>query len=117
MEIQNQINIIEEQPEPKKRGRPKKSEQKPKVEEEPKPKKLGRPLTAWRHLEDGSYNSQAIDPEYSTKYWRTHYRKPYTCGICGGTINCCGAIARHEKSMHCQLAKLKKEKEKEEQVN
>ena len=98
----------------KKRGRPLKGMEKPKIpEEEKKPKKLGRPLTAWRHREDGSYNSHAIDPEYAMKYWRTHYRQPYTCGICGATLNCCGAIPRHEKSLHCQLAKLKKEEANE----
>jgi hypothetical protein len=64
----------------KKRGRPKKGMEKPKViEENPKPKKLGRPLTAWRHNSDGSYDSGAIDPEYAKKYWRTHYQKPYIC--------------------------------------
>ena len=73
------------------------------------PKKLGRPLTAWRHSPDGSYNSSAIDPEYAKTYWRTHYQKPYICVHCGATLNCCGAIPRHEKSLHCQLARLKKE--------
>ena len=92
----------------KKRGRPLNGMEKPKVEN-PGPKKLGRPLTAWRHKEDGSYNSSSIDPEYAMKYWRTHYRNPYTCGHCGATLNCCGAILRHEKSLHCQLARLKKE--------
>ena len=101
----------------KKRGRPLKGMEKPKVEN-PGPKKLGRPLTAWRHKEDGSYNSSSIDPEYAMKYWRTHYKKPYTCGICGATLNCCGAIPRHEQSLHCQLAKLKKEESSEtHQVN
>jgi hypothetical protein len=109
METQNIIEDIVIT-EVKKRGRPKKGMEKPKViDEDPKPKKLGRPLTAWRHREDGTYNSHAIDPEYAIKYWRTHYRKPYTCGICGATLNCCGAIPRHEQSLHCQLAKLKKE--------
>ena len=102
---------------PKKRGRPRKGMEKPKVvDEDPKPRKLGRPLQEWRHNPDGTYNSKAIDPKYSLKYWQTHYRKPYTCGICGGTINCCNAIKRHELSMHCQLARLKTEQESNETV-
>ena len=96
----------------KKRGRPKKGMEKTKVIDLcPKPLKLGRPLTAWRHREDGTYNSAPIDPEYARRYWRTHYRQPYTCGICGATLNCCGAIKRHEESFHCQLAKIKKQQE------
>ena len=96
--------------EAKKRGRPKKGMEKPNVsEEDQKPKKLGSALTAWRYREDGTYNNGPIDPDYAKKYWRTHYRKPYTCGICGATLNCCGAIPRHEQSLHCQLAKLIKE--------
>jgi len=107
----NDKNTNEQEPEQKKRGRPRKTDD-PKPQEEPKgPKKSGRPLALWRHREDGTYNDKSIDPEYANKYWRTHYRKPYTCGICGGTINCIGAIKRHERTMHCQLAKLKKEKE------
>jgi hypothetical protein len=50
----------------KKRGRPLKGMEKPKVEN-PEPKKHGRPTTAWRHRADGSYNSSAIDPEYAKK--------------------------------------------------
>ena len=100
----------------KKRGRPFKGMQKPKVENTG-PKKLGRPLTAWRRKKDGSYNSSAIDPEYAMKYWRTHYKKPYTCGICGATLNCCGAIPRHDQSLHCQLARPRKEDSSETQVN
>ena len=104
-------NIVQDITEPKKRGRPLKGTEKPKIaEENVKPKKLGRPLTAqWRYKENGVYNNNAVDPEYAIKYWRTHYRKPYTCNICGATLNCCGAIPRHEKSLHCQLAKMKKD--------
>ena len=78
METQNIIENIENVVivEKKKRGRPLKGMEKPKVEN-PGPKKLGRPLTAWRHKEDGSYNSSSIDPAYAMKYWRTHYQKPY----------------------------------------
>ena len=46
----------------KKRGRPFKGMEKPKVENTG-PEKLGRPLTAWRHNADGTYNSSATDPE------------------------------------------------------
>ena len=103
-------NSIETQTEPKKRKRPRKTIDTTTTKEESNtPKKLGRPLALWRHREDGTYNDRSLDPEYANKYWRTHYRKPYTCGICGGTINCLGAIKRHEQSMHCQLAKLMKE--------
>ena len=101
----------------KKRGRPFKGMEKPKVVN-PEPKKHGRPTTAWRHRADGSYNSSAIDPEYAKKYWRTRYKKPYTCGICGTTLSCCGAILRHERSLYCQKEKLKKEESSEtHQVN
>ena len=109
METQSDIieqQILVEQPEQKRRGRPKKI-----VEDvEPKPKpKLGRPLTSWRHREDGTYNSRPIDPEYAKQYWRTHYRQPYTCPICDAKLNVCGQIKRHEQSLHCQLAKLQKQ--------
>ena len=111
METQNIIEDIVIT-EVKKRGRPKKGMEKPKVlEEDQKPKKLGRALTAWRYREDGTYNNGPIDPEYAKKYWRTHYRKPYTCPICDAELNVCGAIKRHEQSLHCQLAKLKKQQE------
>ena len=112
METQNIIEDIVIT-EIKKRGRPKKGMEKPKViDTETKPKlKLGRPLTSWRHREDGTYNSAPIDPEYARQYWRTHYRQPYTCLICDAKLNCCGAIPRHEQSLHCQLAKLKKQQE------
>ena len=53
----------------------------------------------------------ASDPEYANKFWYSRYRKPYTCGICNATLHCCGAIPRHERSVHCQLAKMKKEAE------
>ena len=71
------LNIVQDVviTEPKKRGRPRKGMEKPKVvDENPKPKKLGRPLQEWRHNPDGTYNSKAIDPKYSLKYWQTHYR-------------------------------------------
>ena len=65
-------NSIETQTEPKKRGRPRKTIDTTTTKEESNtPKKLGRPLALWRHREDGSYDSHAIDPEYAKKYWRT----------------------------------------------
>ena len=82
--------------------------------EEPKePKKRGRPRVEWRHGEDGKYNSQCIDPKYSRDYWRENLRKPHTCEVCGKVLKTCGVgvINSHQRSMHCQLAKLKKEQE------
>ena len=111
--------IVEEvvKPPKNKGGRPRKGSEKPKPDVE-KPKRLGRPLTApWRHQDNGVYNHAPIDPEYSIKYWRAHYKKPYTCGICNATLHCCGAIPRHERTLHCQLAKLRKEQEKKEEAN
>ena len=104
----------EEQP---KRGRPKKTDLPKEVVpleqlEEAPINTGGRPRTEWRHLENGKYNSQAVDPEYYKNYWREHFRKPYTCDICDTVISCCGsAVHKHKRSMRCQLAKLKQEKE------
>ena len=113
METETQTIIEVVQPEKKKRGRPMKGSEKPKLTDDQIPtKKLGRPLTAlWRYQENGVYNNMASDPEYAKKFWYSHYRKPYTCGICNATLHCCGAIPRHERSLHCQLAKMKKEAE------
>jgi hypothetical protein len=93
---------------PKKRGRPRKA-----VDEnaEPsEPKKIGRPITPWRHLANGKYYSSSKDPNYQMSYWRENYRKPYTCEICGATLQSCGsAVHKHKRTLHCQLAKFKKE--------
>ena len=98
-------------------GRPRKGSEKPKPETDA-PKRLGRPLTALsRYQDNGVYHNGAIGPEYSIKYWRAHYKKPYICGICNATLHCCGAIPRHERTLHCQLAKLRKEQEKKEEAN
>ena len=93
--------IIEEvvKPPKNKGGRPRKGSEKPKPED------------------NGVYNHAPIDPEYSIKYWRAHSKKPYTCGICNATLHCCGAVPRHERTLHCQLAKLRKEQEKKEEAN
>lgn len=92
------------------RGRPKKIVD-PNDADDLQPKKLGRPIAPWRHGEDGKYNSHAIDPEYAIKFWRANYRKPHTCTICGRTLQCSGAIPKHERTMYCQLAKFLKEKQ------
>ena len=64
----------------------------------------------WRYGEDGKYDSHAIDPEYSKKYWQEKFRKPFTCPICGTTLKTCGSnILKHQKSLHCQVAKMKNE--------
>ena len=93
---------------PKKRGRPRKA-----VDEnaEPsEPKKIGRPITPWRHLANGKYYSSAKDPKYNMNYWRETYRKPCTCEICGATLqSCSSAVHKHKRTLHCQLAKFKKE--------
>jgi hypothetical protein len=118
MEIETQT-VIEEvvQPPKNKGGRPRKGSEKPKPETDA-PKRLGRPLTAlWRYQDNGVYNSMACDPEYAKKFWHSHYKKPFTCGICNATLHCCGAIPRHERTLHCQLAKLRKEQEKKEEAN
>jgi hypothetical protein len=73
-------------------------------------KKRGRPIAAWRHGEDGKYDSHAIDPEYSTLYWREKYRKPYTCPICDTLLKTAGSnILKHQRTLHCQLAKFRNE--------
>jgi len=101
----------EEQP---KRGRPKKTDPpKEVVPPEETPVNIEeRSRTEWRQKENGKYDKSAIDPEYYKNYWREHFRKPYTCDICNTTISCCGsAVHKHKRSMRCQLAKLKQEKE------
>ena len=90
-----------------KRGRPKKPIE---IKPEKEPKKKGRPIVAWRHGEDGKYHSHSADPKYSTRYWQEHYRKPFECNICGTILQCCGSgVHKHQRGMHCQLAKLKKQ--------
>ena len=80
------------------------------VETQTEKKKRGRPKAEWRHREDGTYNTQPLDPKYQLKYWHEHFRKPYECNVCGKTLQCCGSgIHKHKRSMHCQLAKFKKE--------
>jgi len=113
----NDININEpekeQEPEQTKRGRPKKAAETTSSEEEAKPaKKVGRPIAEWRHGPDGKYNSCAIDPEYAKKYFNEHLRKPWTCPVCEKTLKTCGpAIHKHKNSLHCQLAKLKKQQQ------
>ena len=102
-------NIISDEVLTKKRGRPKKLVE---IALEKEPKKKGRPIAEWRHGEDGKYNNQAVDPKCSLKYWYEHYRKPFECNICGRTLQCCGSgVHKHQRGMHCQLAKLKKQLE------
>ena len=101
----------EEQP---KRGRPKKTDPpKEVIPPEETPVNIEeRSRTEWRQKENGKYDKSAIDPEYYKNYWREHFRKPYTCDICLTVISCCGsAVHKHKRSMRCQLAKLKQEKE------
>ena len=75
-------------------------------------KKRGRPITGWRHGENGKYDSHAIDPEYNKKYWQEHYRKPFTCPICDTILKTAGSnVLKHQRTLHCQLAKYKKEQE------
>ena len=82
------------------------------IDENSEAKKRGRPIAAWRHGEDGKYNKQAIDPEYSTQYWRENYRKPFTCPICETILKTVGSnVLKHQRTLHCQLAKYKKEQE------
>ena len=90
-----------------------KTEEKAKLTEEKtkSEKKLGRPRVEWRHREDGTYISRAIDPDYFKKYWAETFKKPFNCHLCTKTLTICspGAIKANEKSMHCQLAVLKKQ--------
>jgi hypothetical protein len=80
--------------------------------EQSEPKKVGRPKARWRHGENGKYDSHAIDPEYSKKYWQENHRKPFTCSICDTTLKTAGSnVQKHQRSLHCQLAKYKKEQE------
>lgn len=103
----------EEPTEPKKRGRPKIVKETPTEPDEIK--KRGRPMTPWRHGENGKYNRKCLDQKYYIKYWHEHYKKEYTCEICGKCLTCIGgALHAHRRTMHCQLAKLKKEKEQEQ---
>ena len=80
---------------------------------EPSEVKKGRPIVAaWRHREDGTYNKQAIDTEYAIKYWRDNFRKPFFCSICERTLQTGGSnVMKHQRTLHCQLAKFKKEQE------
>ena len=99
--------------EPKKKGRPKIVKEDSTEPEEPK--KRGRPMTPWRHGENGKYNRKCLDQQYYIKYYHEHYKKEYTCEICGKCLTCIGgALHAHRRTMHCQLAKLKKEKEQEQ---
>ncbi len=103
----------EEPTEPKKKGRPKIVKEASLEPEEPK--KRGRPMTPWRHGDNGKYNRKCLDQQYYIKYWHEHYKKEYTCEICGKCLTCIGgALHAHRRTMHCQLAKLKKEKEQEQ---
>ena len=99
------------EPEKKKRGRPRKQTDNTSSEEGPKEKnKVGRPIAEWRHNEDGTIDNRARDPKYMIKYWRDHYRKPFTCEICGTTLqSCSSAVHKHQRGMRCQLAKLKQQ--------
>jgi hypothetical protein len=73
-------------------------------------KRRGRPIAEWRHGEDGKYNKQAIDPEYSTQYWRENFRKPFICPICETSLKTVGSnVLKHQRTLHCQLTKYKKE--------
>ena len=120
-EIFDSINITIEndnstnEPKQKRRGRPrKKAAHTTSSEEETKettpPKKVGRPIAEWRHGPDGKYHSHSADPKYNLRYWHEHYRKPYECNICGKILQSCGSVVhKHQRGMHCQLAKLKKQ--------
>ena len=84
-------------------------------------KKGGRPSgvhTPWkvkknpeRWLPDGTYSFRPLDPNYFNKYWREHFAKPYTCGICNKTLMCCDKVKRHENSKKCQKARQASEVE------
>ena len=87
METETQAIIEVVQPMRNKGGRPRKGSEKPKPEVEV-PKRPGRKLTAlWRYQDNGVYNNMACDPEYAKKFWYSHYRKPYKCGICDATLH------------------------------
>ena len=47
------------------------------VDTQTEKKKRGRPKAEWRHNEDGTYNTQPLDPKYQLKYWHEQFRKPY----------------------------------------
>ena len=82
----------------------------PQVEVTLEVKRRGRPIAEWRHGEDGKYNKQAIDPEYSTQYWRENFRKPFICPICETSLKTVGSnVLKHQRTLHCQLTKYKKE--------
>ena len=111
--IENDDNV--NKPEQKKRGRPRKGAVATTTSEEENkeatpPKKVGRPIAEWRHGPDGKYHSHSADPKYNLRYWHEHYRKPYECNICGKILQSCGSVVhKHQRGMHCQLAKLKKQ--------
>lgn len=69
----------------------------------------GRPINPDRHLPDGSYNKQCLDPEYAKKYYYKTFRVNYTCTICGKELATNQKIKRHENSAFCLKAKLKLE--------
>jgi hypothetical protein len=69
----------------------------------------GRPTNPARHLPDGTYNKQCLDPEYGKKWYHKRYCVPYTCGICGRTLANDQKIKQHENSALCQKAKKKLE--------
>jgi len=69
----------------------------------------GRPINPARHLPDGRYNKEPLDPEYYKKYYHIRYCEKYTCGICGKTLANSQKVKSHEKSTFCLKAKQKLE--------
>ena len=65
----------------------------------------GRPINPARHLPDGKYNNNPLDPEYYKKYYHSYYCEPYTCSICGKTLANKQQVRRHEKTTACLKAK------------
>ena len=74
------------------------------------PKRMGRPLNPNRHKPDGTHDNYPLAGNaYFREYYRTHYVKPYTCGICGSSLQTCSKIKKHEQSRKCLAAKQKLE--------
>ena len=109
-EILAELNRLSAEITRRKKGPRKLKEQTDDIEPIEKPKKTRH--VEWRNTEDGVYNGKPSDPDYDKVFWKTHYKKPFTCDICGKTLTCCGsAIQKHQQSMRCQISKLKKERE------
>ena len=67
----------------------------------------GRPINPARHLPDGSYNKQCLDPEYYKNWYHKHYCVPYTCELCGRKLANNQKVKTHQASAVCKKTQYK----------